>query len=144
MSIRYKIEILKPQLNDYVYAGIVHVNPENGEQTPVYSKVLETNVNGKMVVEGSQKTPWIVDIKHITPIPINDEILKKIGFEYSYILRACWFIETQIGTIQLIQDIISGYRIEIDGTRIPIPAVEYVHELQQLLRVFHTEIEIEL
>lgn len=77
MSTKYKIEILKPQLNDYVYAGLVHVNPENGEKTHVYSKVLETNVNGKMVVEGPEKKPWIVDIKQITPIPINEKILKK-------------------------------------------------------------------
>lgn len=143
MSIRYKIEILKPQLNDYVYAGLVHVNPENGEKTPVYSKVLETSVNGKMVVEATNKAPWIVEMEHITPIPINEEILKKIGFENMYINRDCWFIRTQIGTIHLTQSI-SGYRIEINGIKLPIHAVEYVHELQQLLRVFHTEIEIEL
>ncbi len=143
MSIRYKIEILKPQLNDYVYAGIVHLNRENGERTPVYSKVLETSVNGKMVVEGIKKAPWIVDIEHITPIPINEKIINKIGFEYSYICRECWFIRTQIGTIHLIKSV-SGYSIEINGIKLPIHAVEYVHELQQLLRVFHTEIEIEL
>lgn len=60
-----------------------------------------------------------------------------------HLIRELWFIRTQIGKILLTKSV-TGYRIEINDKEIPIHAVEYFHELQQLLRVFHTEIEIEL
>lgn len=99
----------------------------------LYTKVIY--IGRKISLYDGKGTEFTIDPCHIEPIPLTEEILVKYGFKHSmphndWTNTNCNFYLYEGG---------NGYRISNTDIKL-----DYVHQLQHLLRMCGIEKEIEL
>lgn len=125
---------LKPNeimVNDYIIVENLYIQPKNIKHLLDLERLYKSG-------------------KHIRPIPITDEILKKNGFRVVASIVGYYELESKDGRINInnaSNTLGRSWNIHIDNEdfdTIGSMDVEYVHQLQQVLRLCRIKEEIKL
>ena len=105
-----------------------------------YKKAQVTSITCDGIVE---TTSGISNIEVVDPIPLTEEILAKNGWDFSKRKYGIYCKEDKFHNVELSRDDY-GFYLSVNTDEYEILRVDYVHQLQHLLRLSGIEKEIEL
>lgn len=115
-------------------------------------------VNKTKIVGMIDKNDLLIDIgfrvELLEPIPITEELLAKNGFkheydcicEYTYYIREIddYFVEVKIGCSNMGDEYVNCHIDNCDRNSVANAAIQYVHQLQNLLNIMNIKFDIKL
>ena len=109
--------------------------------TAIYDDVVQTQADYQSEIDGNWYSE--AEIKDLVPIELTEDILVRNGFDFTKRSYGVYCKEDKYGDAELSKDE-DGFYWSINTDEYEILRIDYVHQLQHLLRLCGIEKEIEL